>query len=188
MNIGTQFTSDIRSLIREDVANIPPFDLHEKSDIEDVLAWIDSGVEIFRTQKPATPPKHLICYFILVDGDHVLLVDHKDAQLWLPTGGHVEVDEHPRVTVVREALEELGLDTPKFDGKPAFLSISETVGRSAGHTDIALWYVVEADKDQKLNFDHNEFNNIAWFHKDEVPFALTDPHLKRFLAKYYRKI
>jgi 8-oxo-dGTP pyrophosphatase MutT (NUDIX family) len=39
----------------------------------------------------------------------VLLVDHKNARLWLPTGGHVEEGEDPRATVVRELKEELGL-------------------------------------------------------------------------------
>ena len=45
----------------------------------------------------------------IVDGDHVLLVDHRMAQLWLPNGGHVEPGEHPRDTVVRELKEEIGL-------------------------------------------------------------------------------
>ena len=39
----------------------------------------------------------------------VLLVNHINAGLWLPPGGHVEPDEHPAQTASREALEELGI-------------------------------------------------------------------------------
>ena len=50
----------MRSAIREEVASIEPFDAIERAHLEDALAWIDSGVELCRTRKPATPPKHLV--------------------------------------------------------------------------------------------------------------------------------
>ena len=97
----------MRAAIRREVASIRPFDELEKIHQADALAWIDSGVPLCRTAKPATPPKHLVSYFAVVDGHDILLVDHKSAQLWLPPGGHVEPGEHPRETVVRELFEEL---------------------------------------------------------------------------------
>jgi len=53
--------------------------------------WIDSGAQIFRLMKPETPDPHLVAYFLLLDPAQkkVLLVDHKKAGLWLPSGGHV---------------------------------------------------------------------------------------------------
>src|SRR5882724_2297024 len=99
----------IRSAIRREVASIEPLDELEKIHQADSLAWIDSGASLCRTAKPATPPKDLVSYFAVVDGDNILLVDHKSAQLWLSPGGHVEPGEHPRETVVRELKEELGL-------------------------------------------------------------------------------
>ena len=108
---------------------------------DEVLAWIDSGAELCRIEKPATPPQHLIAYFALVDGDHLLLVDHINAELWLPTGGHVEPGEHPRQTVLREVQEELGIDGVFLHEQPLCLTITETVGKTAGHTDVSLWYI-----------------------------------------------
>ncbi len=148
-----------------------------------VLEWIDSGAELCRIEKPATPPKHLVSYFILVDGDYLLLVDHINAKLWLPTGGHVEVGEHPRMTVIREAREELSVEADFLFPLPIFLTISETVGLTAGHTDVSLWYVLRGDRTMTLEFDRAEFNSLQWFQKDNIPLDRSDPHMGRFLSK-----
>src|SRR5690348_12369838 len=91
--------------IRAEIKLIKPFDEIERKHQTDAFKRFDSGAELFRLAKPATPPKHLVSYFAVIDGQTILLVDHKNAQLWLPTGGHVEPQEHPRTTVMRE-LEE----------------------------------------------------------------------------------
>jgi 8-oxo-dGTP pyrophosphatase MutT (NUDIX family) len=118
-----------------------------------------------------------------VDRDHVLLVDHKNAQLWLPTGGHVEPGEHPRSTVARELREELGLDLINTPDTPLMLTISETVGITHGHTDVSLWYVITADRSIALEFDTGEFHSVQWFHFSKEPLFRSDPHLGRFLQK-----
>lgn len=66
-----------RAAIRREVALIRPFDEQEENHRADALAWIDSGALLFRTAKPAIPPKHLVSYFAVVDGWNILLVDHK---------------------------------------------------------------------------------------------------------------
>jgi 8-oxo-dGTP diphosphatase len=173
----------MRHAIRAEISAIAPFDALERAHQDDALAWIDSGAELCRLQKPATPPKHLVSYFVVVDHDHVLLVDHKKAQLWLPTGGHVEPGEHPRVTVVRELAEELKLELKEPPDSPLMLTISETVGLTAGHTDVSLWYVLNGDRRAPVEFDAEEFYSVQWFHVDEAPVSRSDPHLSRFLRK-----
>jgi 8-oxo-dGTP pyrophosphatase MutT (NUDIX family) len=173
----------MRAAIRAEIAAIEPFDALEHAHRADALAWIDSGAGLCRTQKPATPPKHLVSYFILVDDDHVLLVDHKNAQLWLPSGGHVEPGEHPRTTVVRELREELGVELIDAPGAPLMLTIAETVGLTAGHIDVSLWYVIKADRHRALEFDRGEFHSVRWFRSSEAPIGRSDPHLQRFLGK-----
>ena len=108
--MSTSIVSDaVRHAIAADLDGLTAFDDAETRDIRETLAWIVSGAEIFRIAKPDTPPKHLIAYFMVIDGDHLLLVDHKNSGLWLPPGGHVDLGEHLRDTVIREAGEELGL-------------------------------------------------------------------------------
>ncbi|HEY0682383.1 MAG TPA: NUDIX domain-containing protein [Steroidobacter sp.] len=177
----------MRSAIRGEVASIEPLDEVERAHIEDTLAWIDSGAELCRIQKPAIPPKHLVSYFVLVDEEHVLLVDHKNASLWLPTGGHVEPGEHPRATVARELREELGLELRQPVMAPLMLTCSQTVGITAGHTDVSLWYVIDANRSEPLTFDTEEFNSVRWFHAGEAPLSRSDPHLQRFLNKLNRR-
>jgi 8-oxo-dGTP diphosphatase len=169
--------------IREEVELIDPLDDLERQSKDDVLAWIDSGVEICRLKKPDIPPKHLVSYFALVDGDHILLVDHINAGLWLPTGGHVEPGEHPRTTALREAKEELFIDGRFLVDGPVFLTVTETVGKTAGHTDVSIWYLLRGDRSVTPLFDASEFNAVRWFHMDEVPLERSDRHMGRFLEK-----
>ena len=175
----------MRAEIREEVELIQPLDELERESKRDVLAWIESGAELCRLEKPATPPKHLISYFAVVDDDHLLLVDHINAELWLPTGGHVDPGEHPRDTALREAEEELSIEGGFLKEGPIFVTVTETVGKTAGHTDVSLWYVLRGDRKAGLDFDDSEFHEVRWFHKNDVPLDRTDKHMSRFLQKLY---
>lgn len=173
----------MRAEIRAEITAISALDDLEQQHIDSAIAWIDSGAELCRIEKPATPPIHLISYFVVVDDGHLLLVDHKNAQLWLPTGGHVDPGEHPRTTVTRELAEELGIAAPNAIEAPLMLTWTTTVGLTAGHTDVSLWYVIQGSRSQTLTFDDSEFNSVRWFAFDALPIGRTDPHLQRFVQK-----
>jgi 8-oxo-dGTP diphosphatase len=149
----------------------------------EALAWVDSGAPLCRTARPATPPQHLVSYFAVVDANSILLVDHKNARLWLPPGGHVEEGEHPRDTVAREIREELGFDPAHEIAEPLMVTCTTTVGLTSGHTDVSLWYVVKASRTQIITYDEGEFAGIRWFELSEVPLGRSDPHLERFIRK-----
>jgi 8-oxo-dGTP pyrophosphatase MutT (NUDIX family) len=123
----------------------------------------------------------------VIDSDHVLLVDHRDAGLWLPSGGHVEPGEHPRATVARELREELGFAAEHAIDAPLMVTCSTTVGLSAGHTDVSLWYVVRRCRDRALDVDEGESRSVRWFPFADVPLDRSDPNLGRFLAKLQRE-
>lgn len=183
-------TSVIREEILTAVASIIPFDNAEREHLDFVKDWIASGAEIFRIGKPDKPNIHLVSYFIVIDSqtNELLLVDHKKAELWLPPGGHVELNEHPKETVKREAKEELGIDAEFLFEDPLFLTITNTVGNVARHTDVSLWYVLRGNRETPLTFDLNEFYQIQWFHQKEIPYERTDPHMKRFVDKVMKKL
>lgn len=169
--------------ILTEIGFITPLDALEQQHLDDALMWVQSGAELCRITKPATPPKHLVAYFAVIDTGHILLVDHKNAQLWLPPGGHVEPGEHPRTTVAREIKEELGMIPPFPIDPPIMLTCTTTVGYSAGHTDVSLWYVVQINGGQIITYDANEFHSVQWFPFHQIPLERSDPHLGRFLKK-----
>lgn len=187
MNVHSK---SLRNIINDIFSNIIPFDPIEEEHVNFVKEWIASGVEIFRIAKPDIPNIHLVSYFIIVDlnTNEFLLVDHKKAQLWLPPGGHVEPNEHPREAVKREAKEELGIEAKFIFEDPVFLTVTNTVGNVACHTDVSLWYLLKGNRHEFLKFDADEFHQIRWFHQEEIPFEHTDPHMKRFIDKISKKL
>lgn len=169
------------------VSNLEPGDNLEAEHRSHTLGWLRRTDDVFRRVKPAQPDQHLVSYVVPIDpaDGGVLLVEHVNAGLWLPPGGHVEVDEHPYDTAAREIGEELGV-TAEPTREPVFLTVTETVGTDSGHTDVSLWYVVEIPRDRELTPDTGEFHGIRWWTRDEILAAdpaLFDPHLPRFLAK-----
>ncbi len=176
---------DIRAQIAQAVEGIHPFDQEEMRHKQFVTEWIDSGADLCRIQKPATPKTHLVSYFIPFDEAEgkVLLVHHKKANLWLPPGGHVEKDEHPKETVLREMEEELFTKAVFHYEEPLFLTVTETVNELNPHTDVSLWYVVKGDSKAVYSFDETEFYEVRWFSLDEIPSEKREPHLSRFLHK-----
>ncbi len=173
------------------VHGIEPMDSEEAEHRSDVLAWIDAGSPLFRTAKPATPPKHLVSYCVLADTDseRIFLVDHRDAERWLPTGGHVEPDEHPADAAAREMSEELGI-RPDFLAPvgpyPLLVTVTQTTGRSVPHTDVSLWFAFDLPTVGRIHPDATEFVGSRWWDLDVVRHGdgtRFDPHLPRFVAK-----
>ncbi len=177
-----------RKAILEEIKSIQALDSLESDHIKDAQLWVNSGAELCRIKKPAIPNKHLVSYFVVADGEYILLVDHKKAELWLPSGGHVAPNESPRKTVVREAYEELKIEADFILEHPLFLTVTETVGNVEKHTDVSLWYVLSLGRNTKIDFDKDEFHSIRWFNINDLPYERSDPHLKRFIEKYSRLI
>ena len=179
----------MRTEIQNLISSIQPFDSLETEHITDAVAWIESGDEIFRIQKPDIPPKHLVSYFVIIDIEKkkILLMDHINAGLWLPSGGHVELNEHPKTTVEREILEELNLPADFISENPFFITQTITVNIGAGHTDVSLWYLLNGNSEVVITYDKNEFNGYKWFEYNEIlstNINKLDPHMHRFVKKF----
>ncbi|AYF75282.1 NUDIX domain-containing protein [Nocardia yunnanensis] len=184
-------TDNARRIVRDLAASITALDDVEQDAQKFVLGWIDSGAPLFRVRKPADPPTHLCSYAVIFDRQRrsVLLADHVKANAWLPPGGHVDPDEDPRVTVLREAHEELGIEA-QFDsvcgGEPLFLTVTQTRGDHS-HTDVSFWFALAGDEDMTLRRDPAEARELRWWPIDDAalwqPVEQFDPGMMRFLDK-----
>ena len=56
----------------------------------------------------------------VVHKDKVLIRTHDKYDLWLAVGGHIELDEDPNQSAIREVKEEVGLDVELVGNLPKF--------------------------------------------------------------------
>src|SRR5215211_8033491 len=99
-----------RAALERLISGIEPWDELEAEQQATTTEWISTGAWLYRADRPDAPATHLVSYFVVLDEQRrgLLLVAHRKAGLWLPTGGHVEPGAHPWDTVERECREELG--------------------------------------------------------------------------------
>jgi 8-oxo-dGTP diphosphatase len=174
------------------ISGIEPWDELEEQHQLDTLRWLESTDDVFRREKPATPDRHLVSYVVLVDAEgSTLLVDHINAGLWLPPGGHVDSDENPAQTARREAQEELGVTRlpTEHATQPAFVTVTRTVGQDDGHLDVSLWFAFVGQRDMPLKPDPAEIREVRWWSPADVLAedpGRFDPHYGRFIMKTAR--
>jgi 8-oxo-dGTP pyrophosphatase MutT (NUDIX family) len=180
----------MRDRIADLIRAVSSFDAIEQDHQAQILDWITSGAPLFRIRKPDVPNRHLVSYVALVDlaRRKILLVDHRNAGLWLPPGGHVEPEEDPAHTARRELAEELRLEASFLYPDPFFLTVTRTIGIDAGHDDMSLWYLLAGDSERHAWFDPNEFNGLRWFGFADIPFDRSDPHMARFMNKLQTRL
>lgn len=169
---------------------ISPWDAQERTHLAEAKAWIADGAPLYRIRKPDHPPQHLVSYFVAFDQPHgeLLLVAHRKAGLWLPSGGHVAPGEDPWDTVVRECREELHTDavpSAVSGRRPFFLTVTGTRGPGS-HIDVSLWYLLQTDAAAVTSFDEGEFTAVRWLTLPKIlaePLDNLDPHMHRFTRK-----
>jgi ADP-ribose pyrophosphatase YjhB (NUDIX family) len=106
----------------------------------------------------------------------VLLVNHPRYDMWLPPGGHIELDEDPEEALFREIKEETGLDVEIIASKPelkipntkyiyipAYISVHDA---NPPHKHIGLTYFARAKNANHLKSD--EHTEAKWFSKAEL--------------------
>jgi len=99
---------------------------------------------------------------------------------WGPPGGHMEKDESPIETCLREVKEEAGID----------ISINGTVacaiqGKIDKEISLVLFYSATPKADT-IQVDHDEISNYVWVSLKEIEndkYPLRDPLLKKILIR-----
>lgn len=135
---------------------------------------------------------YVVTVYIVYDGK-VLLVEHPRYNMWLPMGGHVELDEDPEMTLFREIKEETGLEVEILGTKPElnspgtksiftpmFVDVHET--NTPGHKHIGLVYFAKAKNDKfVLSSEHTAINWVGLDDLDSPKYDLVNA------VKFYSK-
>jgi 8-oxo-dGTP pyrophosphatase MutT (NUDIX family) len=140
--------------------------------------------------------KHFTASALVIDNNKVLLVQHRKLGTWLYPGGHIEENETPEQTVIREVKEETGLDIEIIGSKDESLSdvnddvsvlptpytiLCELVGDHYHNDIIYLCRIIGNNKEIKLN--QRESEDIRFFGIDDLDKIKLFPNFKRLLKK-----
>lgn len=128
--------------------------------------------------------------FIVDSRKRTLLLWHKRLGRWMPPGGHVEDDELPEETALRECKEETGLDVVimgesqsdlfeknpsegRMLKKPIAMLLEEIpaypLRNEPAHQHMDFLFVARPlDKSQVLTLNYDEGREMRWFTREEV--------------------
>jgi 8-oxo-dGTP diphosphatase len=117
----------------------------------------------------------VIAAYVVFNG-RALLVYHPRYEMWTPVGGHVELDEDPEQTLIREVREEAGLEVDflntkpkivfpgtKYIHAPQYIDVHEA---NPPHKHIALTYFLRAKSGDSVKSD--EHTQMRWFSLEEL--------------------
>lgn len=139
--------------------------------------------------------KHFTASAVIIKEEKVLLVYHKKLNVWLYPGGHIEENESPDETVVREVMEETGLTVEIIGEKDETLAdasadvsvlhhpyamLCELVGDHY-HSDMV--YLCRIKGDTQLKHDARESDAISFFGFDDLDGIKLFPNFRALLRK-----
>ena len=121
--------------------------------------------------------RHFTATTYIIHGMRVLLHLHKKLGFWIPVGGHIDRDELPHETALREAKEESGLDVVLYNPdrqiemgdvkqllRPMHLLL-EDINQFHQHIDFVYYATSDSDA---LHPEDGETKNLQWFTAEEI--------------------
>ena len=142
-------------------------------------------------------PGHFTASCYVVDGGgRLLLHHHRRLDRWLQMGGHVEGEEPPDLTALREGAEESGLRDLAlaadgiFDldvhGIPASRRIDGVTEPDHDHYDVR--YVARTASPESIALDRAESNDLAWVTLERAAELMPGAESHRVLRKIERML
>ena len=146
------------------------------------------------------PKKHFtVSALIFSDRGEVLLVKHKKLGVWLYPGGHIDENETPDETLLREVKEETGLSIEVIDTRDQELGnknvevlhnpyaiLCEFIPLpNDPHYHIDVIYQCRAKSREELQLNNKESENIGWFSQEKIDELVVYPNFRILLKKAF---
>lgn len=140
-------------------------------------------------------------YTLNEERTRMLMVFHRGLQRWLPPGGHVEADEFPGDTALREVREETGVWVRHAGAEPMELRLNDHTEsqlpapfsmaaqlipespKDDEHIHMDMMYLLTADQAEPTVALEAEVDEVRWFTKDEILGDLTTVDSVRSFAR-----
>jgi 8-oxo-dGTP pyrophosphatase MutT (NUDIX family) len=133
--------------------------------------------------------KSITATVYVINGGSVLLHKHKKYKTWFALGGHVEAEEFPHETAIREVREESGFDVTLLDTEVAphielarvnripapFCLLHEGIGSEEEFLDFI--YIAQTNETVPHPED-GESREFKWFTYDELKESDMKIHIK----------
>ena len=133
----------------------------------------------------------------LIHNDKVLLIHHKKLNLWLPVGGHIDLNETPDQALKREFKEETNLDIEIIGNfsiplvgntkENLALPFHTNVHNVGDHDHCCFYYLCETTDPSQL-ITNNELKGAEWFTKDDLEQKRVPEDVKHIALEAFRKL
>lgn len=98
----------------------------------------------------------------------VFIGHHIKSGLWIPPGGHIDKDETPFETAVRECKEELATTITSADLTLIDCSYAPIMNRPKCSRHLDLWYALTCWQEVPFDYDNGEFHEAGWYSIEEA--------------------
>lgn len=149
--------------------------------------------------------KHFTASALIIQDKKVLLLYHKKLDVWLYPGGHIEKNETPEETLLREVKEETGLEVEIIGEKyhdladlendvsvvyNPYVILCELVGDHYHNDIIYLCKILENNNNNNNNIKHNpeESKDLRFFSIDDLDDIKLFPNFRQLLKKVLGEI
>lgn len=134
--------------------------------------------------------RHFTVSVYVVHNNRVLLHKHKKAQILLPVGGHIDLNELPEEAAIRETFEETGIVVELYDldslkgqdvnteREKVLINPIHTIWGEVdkGHEHIDFVFYAKSIS-EKLKPGENESRTLEWYSESELE-SIRDTLLK----------
>ena len=136
-----------------------------------------------------TPGHFTASCYVIDDAGRLLLHHHRRLDRWLQMGGHIEGDESPALSALREGEEESGLRDLTLVRDGIFDLDIHGIPAAKGepdHDHYDVRYVARTASPDAISIDRAESNDLAWVTLDRAAELMPGNESHRVLRKIAR--
>lgn len=181
--------------IRDFIQNYVPFNEQEQKDKEEMLKWIDTGLDLWTRDNGMA---HFTSSAWVTDSSKtkILMAYHNIYQSWSWLGGHNDGNHDFLEVAMKEVKEESGVQHLKPLSEDIFsleiLTVDGHIKKGVyvpSHLHLNLTYLLEADINDPVFIKQDENSAVGWFTKEEAIQKSTEPWFQdRIYSKLNQKL